>query len=99
MLLAIDVGNTQTVFGVYDGTTLKEHVRLSTERNRTHDEYGVLVRELLAERGIAMQSISDAVLASVVPPLTRTFERMCESRLKKPPLVIGPGIKTGMPVL
>ncbi len=99
MLLAIDVGNTQTVFGVYQGAELKEHVRLSTDRNRTHDEYGVLLRELLSERGIALSSIGDAVLASVVPPLTRTFERMCETRLKKPPVVVGPGIKTGMPVL
>jgi type III pantothenate kinase len=99
MLLAIDVGNTQTVIGVYDGPTLKEHVRLSTDRNRTHDEYGVLLRELLAERGVQLVAVKDAVLASVVPPLTRTFERLCETRLGKPPLVVGPGIKTGMPVL
>lgn len=99
MLLTIDVGNTQTVFGVYDGSTLTHHVRLSTDRNRTHDEYGVLLRELLAEKGLELRRIDAAVLASVVPPLTHVFTRLCESRLGAPPLVIGPGIKTGMPVL
>ena len=99
MLLAIDVGNTQTVCGVYDGATLAHHVRLSTDRTRTDDEYGVLLRELLGEKGIGLDAIEAAVLASVVPPLTQVFTRMCESRLGAPPLVIGPGIKTGMPVL
>ncbi len=99
MLLAIDVGNTQTVIGVYDGARLQHHVRLSTDRNRTEDEYGVLVRELLGEKGVELGHIQAAVLASVVPPLTPIFTRMCESRLGAPPLVIGPGVKTGMPVL
>jgi type III pantothenate kinase len=99
MLLAIDVGNTQTVIGVYDDGRLTHHVRLSSDRNRTHDEYGVLLRELLAERGLALSQLSAAVLSSVVPPLTQVMATMCESRLGAPPLVIGPGVKTGMPVL
>jgi type III pantothenate kinase len=99
MLLAIDVGNTQTVLGVYDGATLIHHVRLSTDRGRTHDEYGVLLRELLLEKGLELKRIEASVLASVVPPLTPVFCRLCETRLGAPPLVIGPGIKTGMPVL
>ncbi len=99
MLLVIDVGNTQTVFGVYDGTRLAEHVRLSSDRERTHDEYGILLRELLLERGIDMKQLAAAVLSSVVPPLTHTMVRLCERRLGVAPMVIGPGIKTGMPVL
>lgn len=99
MLLVIDVGNTQTVIGVYEGEVLAHHVRLSTERGRTEDEYGVLLRELLGEKGVALSELKAAVLASVVPPLTAVFTRMCESRLGAAPLVVGPGIKTGMPVL
>ncbi len=99
MLLAIDVGNTQTVFGVYDGEELVCHLRLSTDRNRTTDEYAVQVRSLLAERDLSFAKMRAAVLASVVPPLTRSFVRLCETRLGAPPLVVGPGIKTGMPVL
>lgn len=99
MLLAIDIGNTQTVLGVYDGGRLVHHVRLSTDRGRTHDEYGVIVRELLGEQELELACIDAAVLASVVPPLTPVFVRMCESRLGGAPLVVGPGVKTGMPVL
>ena len=62
----IDVGNTQTVVGVYSADCLKCHFRLSTDRNRTYDEYGVLLREMLQERGIELSSISAVVLASVV---------------------------------
>jgi type III pantothenate kinase len=99
MLLTIDVGNTQTVFGVYDGTSLVHHFRLETDRNRTEDEYGVLVRELLEEKGIAFSALESSVIASVVPPLTPVMARLCERRLPAPALVIGPGVKTGMPVL
>jgi len=99
MLLVIDVGNTQTVFGVYDGARLAEHVRLSSDRERTHEEYGLILRQLLGERGVELNQMSAAVLSSVVPPLTRTMVRLCETRLGAAPLVVGPGIKTGMPVL
>jgi type III pantothenate kinase len=99
MLLTIDVGNTQTVFGVYDGNTLVHHFRVSTDRSRTHDEYAVLLRQLLAEKGIDLGGLQAAVLSSVVPPVTPVFARLCESRLGTPPLIIGPGVKTGMPVL
>ncbi len=99
MLLTIDVGNTQTVFGVYDGKRLAYHMRLSTDRGRTHDEYGVLLRELLHEKGVSLAELHAAVLASVVPPLTAVFTRLCETRLGAAPLVVGPGVKTGMPVL
>lgn len=99
MLLAIDVGNTNIVVGLYDGDELVRHFRLSTDRQRTDDEYGVLLRQLLDEHGIAMSAVHAAVLASVVPPLTEVWRRVCRSRLGAEPLVIGPGVRTGMPVL
>jgi type III pantothenate kinase len=99
MLLAIDVGNTNTVVGVYDGEKLAHHFRLSSDRDRTSDEYGVLLRALLADVGIGRKDVTAAVLASVVPPLTPVFERACKACWSLAPLVIGPGVKTGMPVL
>ena len=99
MLLVIDVGNTHTVFGVYKGTILTHHFRLSTDSSRTSDEYGVLLRELLLDVDIAFRDISAAALASVVPPATGVFHHMCVSRLGFAPLVVEPGVKTGMPIL
>ncbi len=99
MLLVIDVGNTQTVFGVYDARELKHHFRLATDRKRTHDEYGVLFREVLHDMGLEPSNISGVCLASVVPPLTQIFSTMCETRLGVRPLIVGPGCKTGMPIL
>lgn len=99
MLLVIDVGNTQTVFGVYEGSVLRHHFRLATDRKRTHDEYGVLFREILNDMGVELQAIAGVCLASVVPPLTQIFVRMSEARLGISPLVVGPGCRTGMPIL
>lgn len=99
MLLAIDVGNTQTVVGLYEGGHLAHHFRLASDRRRTQDEYGVLLRELLHEVGVDRARIDDAVLASVVPPLTAVFQQMCRSGFQCEPLVVGPGVKTGMPIL
>jgi len=99
MLLAIDIGNTQTVVGVYHGPTLVEHLRLESSRARTTDEYGALLTMLLTQRGLAIPEIHNAILASVVPPLTDTFVRLVEKFLGQTALVVGPGIKTHMPVL
>lgn len=99
MLLAIDVGNTQTVIGVYAQDVLQHHFRLSTNRARTHDEYGVLLREMLAEVGLSLDGFEAAILASVVPPLTTVFSQLCTQRMGIEPLVIGPGVKTGMPIM
>ncbi|MEZ0314609.1 MAG: type III pantothenate kinase [Myxococcota bacterium] len=100
MLLAIDVGNTNIVVGVYDGEQLRHHVRLSTDRSRTDDEYGMLLGNLLGEQGLAWNDMHAAALASVVPPLTEVWRRVCVRRMKgAEPLVVGPGVKTGMPVL
>lgn len=97
MFLAIDVGNTQTVLGVYDGRALRHHWRLQTERGRTADEYGVLVTNLLA--GSGHPSIAAVGVSCVVPPMNRVIDEMCRKYVGVPPLVVGPGIRTGMPIL
>ena len=73
MLLAVDVGNTQTVFGLYDGDRLAEHWRVSTEAERTGDELGVLVGRLLELRDVGFEEIGGVCLASTVPPLVRAY--------------------------
>lgn len=99
MLLAIDVGNSHTVIGLYEGVSLTHHFRLSSERQRTQDEYAVLLRALLQQVGIDLPAIHAVVIASVVPPLTAVMRRMCTERLNIEPVVVEPGIKTGMPIL
>jgi type III pantothenate kinase len=99
MLLAIDVGNSHTVIGIYDGQTLVEHFRLSSEQHRTEDEYGVLLKALLHEAKVDATRIKAAVIASVVPPLTIAMRRMCQKSFGQEPLVVDVGIKTGMPIL
>jgi len=96
MFLAIDVGNTQTVLGVYAGTTLQDHWRLHTDRERTADEYGVLVRELLGDMRAAIRGIA---VSCVVPPMNRAVDQMCRKYVGHAPLFVGPGVRTGMPIL
>jgi type III pantothenate kinase len=99
MLLVVDVGNTNISFGVFDGTTLREHVRCESARNRTADEYAVLVRQMLALRGLDHAQIDSAIIASVVPALTDTIVEVVRRGFGREPLVVGPGIKTGMAIL
>jgi type III pantothenate kinase len=99
MLLAIDVGNTNIVLGVFAGTRLAESWRLVTLRERTADEMGILVTHLFANRGVPLDRVSGIILASVVPPLTRTMEEMAERYFGHTPLTVDPGTNTGMPVL
>ena len=100
MLLALDVGNTQTVVGIYDDAVqLAHHFRLSTDRDRTDDEYGVLLEALLAGVGLSAEEVTAAVFASVVPPLNGVLQRLCVARFGVEPLIVGPGVKTGMPIL
>jgi len=94
-LLVIDVGNTHTVFGVYEGRTLVNHWRIQTLEGRTADEYGVLMRGLLS--GIA--DLGSAVLACVVPPMTPIIGELCQKHLGLELMVVGPGIRTGMTIL
>jgi type III pantothenate kinase len=97
MFLAIDVGNTQTVLGVYGGKALQHHWRLQTESGRTADEYGVLVSNLLA--GASNPLIDGIAVSCVVPPMNHVVDTMCRRYLGTAPLFIGPGVRTGMSIL
>jgi type III pantothenate kinase len=99
MLLTIDVGNTNTVLGLHDGAELKAHWRLTTRREQTADEYGILVRNLFSTAGIEVSRIDGVALASVVPPLTSVLVELARHYLGHDPLVIEPGVRTGMPIL
>jgi type III pantothenate kinase len=98
MLLAIDLGNTQTHLGMFRGDELVEHWRLATVRETTADELATLLVDLLALRGLTMKDIDGAILSSVVPALTPEYERLAERYLEGPFSVVGPGRKTGMPI-
>ncbi len=99
MLLVMDVGNTNTVLGVYETTRLVAHWRLTTVRDRTVDEYGIQARTLLSLAGIEVSAIHDIIIASVVPPLNSVLEAMARSYFYLRPLFVEPGVKTGMPIL
>ena len=96
MLLVVDVGNTNIVLGVFDGQELIRHWRISTDRERTADEYGVLIHNLFQYMGMDIKQISAVIISSVVPPLTVPLQRMCARYFGGDPLVVGPGIKTGI---
>ena len=97
MLLAIDVGNTNIVLGVFEGESLRRSWRLQTLRERTADELGLLVHGLFAHDGIERAQVTDIVLASVVPPLTGTTVAMAERYLGGRVLVVDPA-NAGMPI-
>src|SRR5512134_561650 len=99
MLLTIDVGNTNTVLGLHAGDELRAHWRLTTRREQTADEYGILVRNLFAGSDIDPRSVEGIALASVVPPLTPVLVSLARQYLGREPLVVEPGVRTGMPIL
>ncbi len=99
MLLAIDIGNTNIVVGVYDNKELIQHWRIGTKKARTADEYGIMIMDLFNFANIKPQDIKGAVISCVVPPLTDTFLEMSERYFRIKPIVVGPGIKTGMPIM
>ncbi len=108
MLLCIDVGNTNTVLGLYDlpapgasgsSGTLRDSFRVQTEKDRTGDEYGLQLKALFEFAGVALTEVHDVIISSVVPPMAFPLEQMCKRFFGKKPLFVGPGIKTGMPVL
>ncbi|HYF77533.1 MAG TPA: type III pantothenate kinase [Symbiobacteriaceae bacterium] len=96
MLLALDVGNTALSFGIYDGTELKAEWSVATDRRKTQDEYGLLFLALLEYRGFTPKDIKSVVVASSVPPVVPTLDRMFQKYFHIKPLVVGPGVKTGM---
>jgi type III pantothenate kinase len=99
MLLVVDIGNTNIVLGLYEGHSLRCHWRLETRRERTSDEFALLCQQLFSWEGVKASDVTGVIVASVVPPLTRTFEKALERLVHQKPLEVGPGIKTGMPVL
>ncbi|PYS63973.1 MAG: type III pantothenate kinase [Acidobacteria bacterium] len=99
MLLVIDIGNTNTSLGVFDGENLTANWRLTTARERTGDEWGVHTRNLFALAGLDFKSIDAIAIASVVPPLNFTLKRMAEVYFRVTPLFVDHTIETGVPIL
>ena len=99
MLLAIDVGNTQTVVGLYDGAELVDHWRIATNADRTSDEHALLISEFLSLEGFAFEDVKGIVVSSGVPPIRAFLREMTERYFGFAPLVLEPGVRTGMPIL
>jgi type III pantothenate kinase len=99
-LLVVDVGNTQTHFGVFapEGDTVEQHWRFATVRDSTSDELGAALSNLLALRGLGFAEISGAIVSSTVPQLSDQWTLMAERYLGQEMLVVGPTIRTGMPI-
>jgi type III pantothenate kinase len=102
VLLAIDIGNTNVTLGAFDWRSeerLREHWRLATHREQTSDEVAITLRALFDAASLPPGEITDVIISSVVPPLLPIWERVCTKLFDRPPLIVGPGIRTGMPVL
>ncbi len=97
-IVLIDAGNTNTVFGVYRGDELVEHLRLSTDRERTADEYGALLLPLFARLGLDLAATDAMMISSVVPPLNSTMETLARDYLHTSAVFIEPGLPTGLPI-
>lgn len=96
MLLVVDVGNTNIVFGVYEEDQLLYDWRIATEKNRTSDEYGLLFEQIFKYHGLCPKSVDDVIISSVVPTLMHTLSAMSIKYFSKKPIIVGPGVKTGM---
>jgi len=103
-LLVIDIGNTNVSLGAFEyppeegAARLSHHWRLSTHREQTSDELGIALRALFRQEGLRAEAVTDVILSSVVPPLQPIWERVSTKLFDRPPLLVGPGIRTGMPV-
>ena len=98
MLLAIDVGNSNTCVGVFAGESLRCELRLSTRREATRDEVAIALERALALSGLSFADLGDAVMASVVPPVMPAWKQALSRYVGLDPLIIGPGVRTGMPI-
>lgn len=96
MILVMDVGNTNIVLGVYGQDRLLHHWRLETDRHKTEDEFGMQMKALLTDAGLTFASINGMIMSSVVPPIMAALERMCQKYFHIKPLIVGPGVKTGL---
>lgn len=99
LLLAVVINNTQIKIGLYRDAELLHHWRVATDREKTADEYAMLLRSLFASAGRSLDEVGGVAVSSVVPPLLDTVERLSRSYLGTTPLVVGPGIRTGMRIL
>jgi len=99
MLLALNVNNTHTLVGLFEGDRLAVHWRVRTDHERTVDELVVLLRALFAEAGTPRPPITGAAVASVVPPMNERIEEVCRRFVGQAPLMVGPGVRTGVPIL
>ena len=99
MLLVVDVGNTNTVIGVFRSAELCAHWRLETRKGRTADEYAAIVHQLFLLAELPWKEVSAGMIATVVPPALFAAEKFFERHFSVKPLVVGPGLKTGMPIL
>src|SRR3989339_523888 len=98
MLLVIDVGNTNTVLGLYDGDELVHDWRIRTVIDQTLDEYGILILNLYKNSKISSRAVNNIIISCVVPPMLNILEPLCMKYFGIKPLIVGPGIKTGMPI-
>ena len=99
MFLAVDVGNTNVTFGLWDKSTLLHTFRASSDRTRTADEYAVLIQQMLTLRKVEDGRIEGAIIASVVPQLTESLVNAIRMAYAREPLIVGTGLRTGMPIL
>lgn len=99
MLIVFDIGNTTTDIGLFQGKKLQANWKIKSDREKTADEYGLMLIGLLTHGRFSAQKIKGAIISSVVPPLTPVIQAACEKFFQVKPLVVGPGIKTGIPIL
>ena len=98
MLLAIDAGNSNILVGVFKGDTLIHEWRLLTEAEKTVDEYGILFQNLYRSVHLSVEDTENIIISCVVPPLLSTFDELCKKYFHRNPLIVGPGVKTGIPI-
>lgn len=96
MIFVCDVGNTNIVLGLYEENELKHHWRISTDRNKTEDEFGMVIKDLFSHAQLDFSVVTGIIISSVVPSIMFSLERMCHKYFKHNPVVVGPGIKTGL---
>ncbi len=96
MLLAFDVGNTNIVLGVFEGERLIKDWRMKTDKNKSADEYGMLINQLFSYAGLDMSKVTDVIISTVVPPVLYTLQHLSRKYFHKKAIVVGPGVKTGM---
>lgn len=99
MLLAIDIGNTNLVIGCFDGDDIKFKARIATDQTRTSDQYGVEIKNMMEAYGVQVSEIDDCIISSVVPPVFHSVRTGVLKVIGKQPIVVGPGLKTGLNIL